>query len=145
MTSGSVPDITGAVHTKLCLAISDLAQSANVAVNQIRFRARRSMVIGNAEQVELVAELLHCAALDDLNKESEQQPTLVPNVLNSTEWSQRSTVPSRVQPFQAIDDLQAACDWLIAEQNPNVEIRSENSAIAMRILDLYDRMGGLIK
>ncbi len=145
MTKASAADITGVLHTELCSAISDLARSVNVAVNQIRLRARCSMVISSAEQVQLVADTLRCAVLDDLDKDSEQQPTLVPNVLNNTDWDQRSTVPSQVQPFQTVDDLQVACDWLIAKQNHHVVPRSGHSAIAICILNLYDRMGGLIK
>ena len=47
-----------------------------------------------------------------------------------------------------VEDLYVACNWLTATQNSRskqVDGRNRESAIAARIAELHDRLGGLIK
>jgi len=139
-----------ALHSELCSAIADLAKSVDIAVTQMKLRAQCTAAIANATKVEHAAELLRATATQSSAKKT-HRVSIVSPVLDSQksrgEKNARQTkLRSRdVPPSKAVEDLHAACKRLTTAQPYQVKKRSGESAIALRILELHDRFGGLIK
>jgi len=140
-----------ALHAELCSAIADLAKSVDIAVTQMKLRAQCTAAITNATKVEHAAELLRATATQSSAKKTGRVST-VPPALDSQksrrEKNARQTkLRSRdVPPNKAVEDLHAACKRLTtAELHHKKKDQPAESAIAMRILELHDRFGGLIK
>ena len=140
-----------ALHAELCNAIADLAKSVDIAVTQMKLRAQCTAAIANATKVEHAAEMLRATATRSTAKKTERV-SIVPPVLDSQKSrreknARQAKLRSRdVPPNKAVEDLHAACKQLTTAQPPHKknDQRAE-SAIAMRILELHDRFGGLIK
>ena len=97
------------------------------------------------------AELLRATATQSAAEKTEQA-IVVPPVLafpkSRREKNARQAVLSSrdVPPSKAVEDLHAACKRLTtAEPHHKKKDQPPESAIAMRILELHDRFGGLIK
>jgi len=139
------------LHAELCSAIADLAKSVDIAVTQMKLRAQCTAAIANATKVEHAAELLRATAKQSSAKKTERV-SIVPSAQNSQnsrrEKNVRQTkVGSRDVPqSKAVEDLHSACKRLTtAQPYHKVKKRPGESAIALRILELHDRFGGLIK
>jgi len=132
--------------------IADLAKSIEVIVRQLGLRAKFTAVIADAEKAEYAAERLRDTAIESAGV-AESVP-LVPaipirsnsgrDVLSYTSDDVRlDTLPNQV-----VEDIYVACNWLIATQNSRgrqADGRNRESAIAARMAELHDRLGGLIK
>ena len=140
-----------ALHAELCSAIADLAKSVDIAVTQMKLRAQCAAAIANASKVEHAAELLRATATQSSAKKAERV-SVVPPVLDAQKSrreknARQAKLRSRdVPPNKAVEDLHAACKRPTTTQ-PQDKKRDQpaESAIAMRILELHDRFGGLIK
>ncbi len=115
------------LHIELCGAINDLAKSVEVAVSRLKLRAECAVVIADAGKVESAAETLRAVAKD---------PTTQGDV---------SLVPAALSP-DPVDAIYLACTWL-TNQTHSVESKKEaesreESVIAMRILELQERLAG---
>lgn len=122
----SDPD-PGTLYIELCGAVNDLAKSAQIAVARMKLRAECAAVIADAEKVEDAAETLSAVA-----KETATQ-------------GDTSLVPATLSP-DPVDGIYLACTWL-TNQAHSVESKKEaegreESAIAMRILELQERLAG---
>ena len=140
-----------ALHAELCGAIADLAKSVDIAVTQMKLRAQCTAAIANAAKVEHAAELLRATATQSSAKKTGRVST-VPPVLDAQKSRQekdarQTKVGSRdIPPYKTVEDLHAACKRLTtAQPYHKVKKRPGESAIALRILELHDRFGGLIK
>ena len=140
-----------ALHAELCSAIADLAKSVDIAVTQMRLRAQCTAAITNATKVEHAAELLRVTAMQSPAKKAERA-SIVPPVLDAQKSRREknarpTTLRSRDVPAnKAVENLQAACKRLTtAQPHHKKKDQPAESAIAMRILELHDRFGGLIK
>ena len=140
-----------ALHAELCSAIADLAKSVDIAVTQMKLRAQCTAAIANARKVEHAAELLRATATQSSAKKTDRVSIVEP-VLDSQKSRReknacQTKVGSRdVPPSKAVEDLHAACKRLTTAQPPHKKNdQPAESAIAMRILELHDRFGGLIK
>ncbi len=138
--------VTDTLHAELCAAIADLAKSVEVAVTRMALRARCTTAIADAATAEHAAELLRVAAEHSTGAEEQQNTTLVPLVAASRH---QNNLEENTYNCEAIDNLYGACQWLAAAQVPRTAPRADEhqdeSKIAMRILELHDRFGGLIK
>ena len=140
-----------ALHAELCSAIADLAKSVDIAVTQMKLRAQCTAAIANAAKVEHAAELLRATATQSSAKNT-GRVSIVPPVLDSQKSrGEKNARPTKfrsrdVPPSKAVEDLHAACKRLTtAELHHKKKDQPAESAIAMRILELHDRFGGLIK
>jgi hypothetical protein len=137
---------TDNLHAELCAAIADLVKSVEVAVTRMALRARCTTAIADAATAEHAAELLRVAAIHSTATEEQQKATLVPLVAASL---RQDNLEENTYDCDAIDNLYGACQWLAAAQvprtAPRADGRQDESKIAMRILELHDRFGGLIK
>ena len=140
-----------ALHAELCSAIADLAKSVDIAVAQMKLRAQCAAAIANASKVEHAAELLRVTAMQSPAKKAERA-SIVPPVLDAQKLrreknARQTKLRSRdVPPNKAVEDLHVACKRLTtAQPYHKVKKRPGESAIALRILELHDRFGGLIK
>lgn len=138
-----------ALHAELCGAIADLAKSVDIAVTQMKLRAQCTAAIANATKVERAAELLRATATQPSAKKTERV-SIVPldSQKSRREKNARQTKfrSREVPPSKAADDLHAACKRLTtAQPYHQVKKRPGESAIALGILELHDRFGGLIK
>ena len=112
----------------------------------MKLRAQCTATIANATKVEHAAELLRATATQSAAEKTEQA-IVVPPVLafpkSCEEKNGRQAVLSShdLPPSKAVEDLDAPCKGLTTAEphHPPPE-----SAIAMRILELHDRFGGLI-
>ena len=139
------------LHAELCTAIADLAKSVDIAVTQMKLRAQCTAAIANARKVEHAAELLRATATQSSAKKAERV-SVVPPVLDAQKSrreknARQAKLSSRhVPPNKAVEDLHIACKRLTtAELHHKKKDQPAESAIAMRILELHDRFGGLIK
>ena len=140
-----------ALHAELCNAIADLAKSVDIAVTQMKLRAQCTAAIANAAKVEHAAELLRATATQPSAKKTERV-SIVPPVRDAQKSrreknARQAKLRSRdVPPNKAVEDLHAACKQLTtAQRHHKKKDQPAESAIAMRILELHDRFGGLIK
>ena len=137
---------TDTLHAELCAAIADLVKSVEVAVTRMALRARCTTAIADAATAEHAAELLRVAAMHSTETEEQQKTTLVPLAAASL---RQDYLEENTYDCDAIDNLYGACQWLAAAQvprtAPRADGRQDESKIAMRILELHDRFGGLIK
>ena len=140
-----------ALYAELCSAIADLAKSVDIAVTQMKLRAQCTATIANATKVEHAAELLRATATQSAAEKTERA-IIVPPVLafpkSCREKNGRQAVFSshNLPPSKAVEDLDARCKRLTtAEPHHEKKDQPPESAIAMRILELHDRFGGLIK
>ena len=141
-----------ALYAELCSAIADLAKSVDIAVSQMKLRAQCTATIANATKVEHAAELLRATATQSAATEKTEQAIVVPPVMafpkSCREKNGRQAVFSSrdLPPSKAVEDLDAPCKRLTtAEPHHKKDDQPPESAIAMRILELHDRFGGLIK
>jgi len=142
------PPTPEALHVELCTAIADLAKSVDVAVTHMALRSKCTTAIADAAKVERAAEALRAAALE-AEKAEPQEITLVPAEL-AAEKARQPIEPATPEPACAeVDELYAACSWLAMAQASRSAAEGQGSRqesiIAMRILELQQRMGGLIK
>ena len=140
-----------ALHAELCSAIADLAKSVDIAVTQMKLRAQCTAAIANATKVEHAAELLRATATQSSTKKTERV-SIVPPMLDAQKSrrdknARQTKLRSRdVPPNKTVEDLHAACKQLTtAQRHHKKKDQPAESAIAMRILELHDRFGGLIK
>jgi hypothetical protein len=139
------------LHAELCSAIAALAKSVDIAVTQMKLRAQCTAAIANATKVEHAAELLRVTVTQSSAKKT-GRVSIVPPVLDSQQSrreknARQAKLSSRnVPPSKAVEDLHTACKRLTTTQ-PRHKRKDQpaESAIAMRILELHDRFGGLIK
>ena len=134
------------LHAELCAAIADLAKSVEVAVTRMALRARCTTAIADAATAERAAELLRVAAVHSPEAEEQEETALVPLVMmlrRQHSWEENA------YDCDAVDRLYGACRWLAAAQAPGMaplaERHREESKIAMRVLELQERFGGLIR
>jgi len=137
-----------ALHGELCSAIADLAKSVDVAVTRIALRAKCTAAIADAVKVEQAAEALIAVAREA--EAAEHDITLVPAVHTLEKPRRESERPvEQAVPCTAADELYDACSWLATQQGPRPAVEGQDSRqesiIAMRILELQERLGGLIK
>lgn len=130
----------------------DLAKIIESFMKQMKLRAKFSAVITDADKVERAAERLRAVAAQ--STDVMEQVSLVPSLpIKSKSREDRffhvnhpDTRSARAN--QLVEELCQACNWLTTTQalrgNEFSEPRRE-SAIATRIAELHDRMGGLIK
>jgi len=115
------------LHIELCGAINDLAKSVEVAVTRLKLRAECAVVIADAGKVESAAETLRAVAKD---------PTTQGDV---------SLVPAALSP-DPVDAIYLACTWLTNQTHSGASKKEaesrEESVIAMRILELQERLAG---
>jgi hypothetical protein len=126
MSDISEPD-PGTLYIELCGAVNDLAKSAQVAVARMKLRAKCAAVIADAEKVGNAAETLRTVTKDP------------------TAQGDASLVPAALSP-DPVDAIYVACTWLTT-QTHSVEAKKEaecreESAIALRILELQERLAG---
>jgi hypothetical protein len=125
---GDVPEADPEVlHIELCGAINDLAKSVQIAVARMKLRAECTAVIADADKVENAAQALRAVTTDP----SPQRDV--------------SLVPAALLP-DPVDAIYLACTWL-TNQTHSVAAKKEaesrgESAIAMRILELQERLAG---
>ena len=148
MKKNSVPHTPDALHLELCASIADLAKSVDVAVTRIALRSKCTAAIADAAKVERAAEALRAAALE-AEKAEPHEVTLVPAV-KGLEKAWQPVGPAANQPAcTAVDELYAACSWLATAQASRSALEGQGyhqeSKIAMRVLELQERLGGLIK
>jgi CRISPR/Cas system CMR subunit Cmr4 (Cas7 group RAMP superfamily) len=115
------------LHIELCGAIKDLAKSVEIAVARMKLRAECAVVIADTEKVEDAAETLRAVAIEPATP---GDTSLVPAALSS----------------DPVDAIYAACTWLTSQaqlvQSKKEAESREESAIAMRILELQERLAG---
>ena len=134
-----------ALHAELCSAIADLAKSVDIAVTQMKLRAQCTAAIANATKVEHAAELLRAIATQSAAEKTDRA-IIVPPVLAFPKSRREKNESPDVPPTKAVEDLHTACKRLTtAEPHHKKKDPPPESAIAMRILELHDRFGGLIK
>jgi hypothetical protein len=130
-------------------ALVDLAKIIESFMQQIKLRAKFSAVITDADKVERAAERLRAVAAQSTNVT--EQVSLVPSLPIKSKSRQEhvnhhDTRSSRAN--QLVEELCQACNWLTTTQalrGNESSGRRRESAIATRIAELHDRMGGLIK
>ena len=129
-----------ALHVELCTAIADLAKSVDFAVKRMALRAEFNAAIVDANKAELAAQSLQIAA-------SSQQTNGIMSVRPVSEPV--SEKAHTVGTNAAVEELYAACRWLVSAQAPrensNVKEGRVESAIATRVLELHDRYSWTIK
>ena len=141
---------TDALHAELYSAIADLAKSVDIAVTQMKLRAQCTATIANATKVEHAAELLRATATQSAAKRLSRpalfrQCWLSLNRVRKKTRAKRRSSPRDVPPSKAVEDLDATCKRLtMAQPHHKKKDQPAESAIAMRILELHDRFGGLI-
>jgi hypothetical protein len=132
--------------------IAELARSIAISLKQLGLRAKFTTVIADAEKVERAAEWLRTTATQ--STDIAETVTLVPAI--PIRSNSRQDVLSYVNDYdrrttlsnQVVEELYAACNWLMTNQNARskqADGRNRESAIASRIAELHDRLGGLIK
>lgn len=135
--------VADALHAELAAAIADLAKSVDVAARRIMLRAKLETAIAGAAETERAADALRAAALNATTVES-NKTSLAPEAATA-EVSQDCALHHQ-QTTDSASELYEACNWLIIEQSPRLALENENqlneSAIAMRILELHDRLDG---
>jgi hypothetical protein len=130
-------------------ALVDLAKIIESFMQQIKLRAKFSAVITDADKVERAAERLRAVAAQ--STDVTEQVSLVPSLPIKSKSRQEhvnhhDTRSSRAN--QLVEELCQACNWLTTTQalrGNESSGRRRESAIATRIAELHDRMGGLIK
>jgi hypothetical protein len=130
-------------------ALVDLEKIIESFMQQIKLRAKFSAVITDADKVERAAERLRAVAAQSTNVT--EQVSLVPSLPIKSKSRQEhvnhhDTRSSRAN--QLVEELCQACNWLTTTQalrGNESSGRRRESAIATRIAELHDRMGGLIK
>jgi hypothetical protein len=132
--------------------IADLARSIEIGLKQLGLRAKFTAVIADAEKAEHAAERLRATAIRSADiAEAVPLVPAIPIRSNSrqdllsyaNDYDRRDTLAN-----QMVEDLYAACNWLTTTQNSRskqVDGRNRESAIAARIAELHERLGGLIK
>jgi hypothetical protein len=132
--------------------IADLARSIEIGVKQLGLRAKFTAAMADAEKAERAAERLRATAIR--SAELAETVPLVPAIpirseshrdvlSDSNDCDRRDTLPN-----QLVEELYVACNWLTSTQNSRckqADGRNRESAIAARIAELHDRLGGLIK
>jgi len=132
--------------------IADLARSIEVTVRQLGLRAKFTAVIADAEKAEYAAEQLRDTAIESAGvAESVPLVPAIPIRSGSGRDVPSHTNDSAVRdrrPNQVVEDIFLACNWLAATQNSRcrqADGRNRESAIAARMAELHDRLGGLLK
>jgi hypothetical protein len=132
--------------------IADFARSIEISVKQLGLRAKFTAAIADAEKAERAAERLRATAIQsaDIAETVPLVPTIpirsksCRDVLSyANDCDRRDTLPN-----QLVEELYVACNWLMTTQNSRskqVDGHDRESAIAARIAELHDRLGGLIK
>ncbi len=136
------------LHVELCAAINDLARSVDVAITRIVLGTECAATTADTDKTECVAEVIRVSASarspePDDHKDTEivlTLPLLTPS-LKQDDWKEDAA------ECEVVDELNDACRWLAAAQVPRIAPQQEGyrdeSKIAMRILELQTRFGGL--
>lgn len=136
-----------ALHADLCTAIADLAKSVEVTVHRMALRANCTAAIADASKAELAAELLRTTAAHSPKHKKLEDPTLVPFLPTASRHEHATR--DEMYRSDAADELCTACNWLAAVQYPRIAPREDGyrdeSKIAMRVLELQVRDGGLTR
>jgi len=143
------------LYAEFLAAISDLTKSMAIAVARMSLRAQCSAAIADAEKAERAAEALYFATADSTEMTEQKQMCDVAHTA-TTGQQDRSSCDVPTSTVGSLEDLRAACNWLNAACNrlekaqapraePNDEIHPTESMIAMRMVQLQDRLGGFIK
>ena len=137
-----------ALHTELCAAIADLAKSVDIAVSQMALRAKFTAVIADATKTERAAEAFRVAVTHSTETE-EKLVILMAGTPKTAKSRRRRVPPPDARTGNAVGELYEACSWLATMQAPRLAPEAQKyrneSVIAMRILELQDRLGGLAK
>jgi hypothetical protein len=139
MSENPDPDLSDALHIELRSAINDLAKSVQVAVLRINLRAECDATIADAEKTELAAKNFRAAMATEAAEQAEVP--LVPEAIHRLEPD--SGRPVGVSGLEAMDTICIACTWLAENQASHPQSKPEpheDSAIAMRIVELQDRL-----
>lgn len=133
--------VTDAIHQELCTAIAELAESVDLAVKRMAIRARFTAAIADAKKTERVAGELLAAALQGHIAPTEKTVT-------APRAATRPQIPER-DNIVVIEKLDAACRWLsevtAAAAPPPKPDKKNESAFAVKLLELHDRTGGFLK
>ena len=95
--------------------------------------------------------MLRATATQSAAEKTEQAGTVPPVLTFPKSRPEKNARPTKlrsldVPPTKAVEDLDAASKRLtMTEPHPKKKDQPAESAIAMRILELHDRFGGLIK
>ena len=117
----------------------------------MKLRAQCTATIANATKVEHAAELLRATATQSAAKKTERVSIVLPVLDAQKSHPEKNACQSKLKsrdgpPNKAVEDLHAACEQLTTAELHHKKIdQPAESAIAMRILELHDRFGGLIK
>jgi hypothetical protein len=125
-----------ALHAELCTAIDDLAKSVDVAVMRMRLRAKCTVAIADTVKVTRAAEALRAAAIAGAKREEVSLAPEAPAVEGSLDRA-----PGEAY-LDAVNELSTTCNRQSATKIQRAQ-RNE-SKIAQRVLELHDRLGGLI-
>ncbi len=121
-----------ALHAELCTAINDLAKSVDVAVMRMRLRAKCTVAIADTVKVTRAAEALRAAAIGGAKRDEVSLAPEAPSVEG----------PPGESYLDAVNELSTTCNRQSATQIQRTQ-RNE-SKIALRVLELHDRLGGLM-
>jgi len=149
------PTVPSELYAELLATISDLTKSMAIAVARMALRAQCSAAIADAEKAERAADALFFAAAHSTEMAEPQQMC---HVAQTATTGQQDGSPCEVptSTIGSLDELYAACSWLgaacswlekvqVPRAEPKEEIHSAESVIAMRMIQLQDRLGGFIK
>lgn len=137
-----------ALHAELCAAITDLANSVEVAVTRMALRIECTTTIADAGTTERLAELLRTTATVDSSENEDIEKVLLVPLLQTTspELGERNADAANCA---VVGELNDSCRWFAATQFPRVAPRQEayrdESKVAMRILELQDRLSRMKK
>ncbi len=137
-----------ALHVELCAAIDDLAKSVDVAITRMALRAKCAPKIAGADTGECVAEIIRVIAPAQSTEHHDHRDAEIVLTLPLLSSSFKPDDSKEIAAdYEAVDELNDACRWLAAAQVPRVapqqEGSREESKIAMRVLELQTRLGGL--
>jgi hypothetical protein len=148
------PTVPDALYAELLATISDLTESMAIAVARMELRAKINAAIADAEKAERAAEALYFATARSTEMAEQEQMNRVAQA--ATTGQQDSSSREHTNKIDELDGLCAACRWvdaacswletaLVPCAEPEDEIHPAESLIAMRIVELQDRLGGFIK
>jgi hypothetical protein len=129
--------VTDAIHHELCAAIAELAKSVDIAVKRMAIRAKFTAAMTDAQKTERAAAALRAVALQNTGI-----------VLGAASAPQK---PDSAKGTDVVEELNSACHWLMEATMPVSARRTKKpdglneSAFALRLLELHDRTGGFLK
>jgi hypothetical protein len=147
--------VSDALYAEFLAAISDLTKSMAIAVARMELRAKFNAAIANAEKAERAAGEFYFATACSTEMAEQGQISRVAQTA-TTGQQDSSSRDAHTNKTDALDELHVACGWvdaactwletaLVPHAEPEGEIHSAESLIAMRIVELQHRLGGFIK